>query len=102
MADLDPLINQWYLDMEHDALFYVVAIDEQEDSVEIQFFDGNIDKIPLNYWYLMNIEPAEPPEDWTGALEKVDADDADFDEAEFSDEPWSDEDEEEEDDDRSD
>ncbi len=53
----------------------MVAVDEETASVEIQYVDGTLDEITLDDWYEIDLEPAEPPEDWTGPLDAVDEED---------------------------
>jgi hypothetical protein len=71
----DPIIAQWYHYPQKSEKFQVTAIDEQSDSVEIQYFDGNIDEFELTTWYTLEIEPIETPEDWTGPLNNIEKDD---------------------------
>jgi hypothetical protein len=62
-------IGHWYRPMNNDNLFEVVAIDYDEQMIEIQDFGGNIDEMEFNGWKtLIPIEIA-PPEDWTGPYE---------------------------------
>ena len=71
----DPIIAQWYHYPQKSEKFQVTAIDEQSDSVEIQYFDGNIDEFELTTWYTLEIEPIETPADWTGPLDNIEKDD---------------------------
>jgi hypothetical protein len=56
-------------------MFHVVAVDNDERVVEIQDFDGGVDEIDLDSWFAMPLDAAEPPEDWTGPVDDVEADD---------------------------
>ena len=80
--DLDPIVGNWYLHVEKGLDFEVVALDEDAASVEIQYLDGSIDEISLDEWYELDLEPAEPPEDWTESLDSAETDDTDFTQAE--------------------
>jgi len=71
----DPIIAQWYHYPQKSEKFQVTAIDEQSDSVEIQYFDGNIGEFELTTWYTLEIEPIETPADWTGPLDNIEKDD---------------------------
>lgn len=64
MAKLSPQLNAWYHDAREDQLFEVVAIDEQEASIDIQYYDGDIGEIDFETWQQMVLLPAQPPEDW--------------------------------------
>ena len=84
----DHIIAQWYHYPQKSEKFQVTAIDEQSDSVEIQYFDGNIDEFELTTWYTLEIEPIETPEDWTGPLNNIEKDDLTPIGTEMQDEDW--------------
>jgi len=67
----------------------VVAVDEQAGTVEVQRFDGDIEEIELEIWRNMEIEIAEPPEDWTGPVDNVERDDTDYSATEMSGAAWN-------------
>lgn len=69
MAKITPQLNNWYQDVEEDALFEVVAIDEEEDYIEVQYLDGEIGEFDFDIWDQMIILKAQPPEDWAAAYE---------------------------------
>lgn len=70
-----PIVDQWYRHLDKGERFRVVAIDEDARTVEIQDFDGDVEEIDLENWYVMDIEPIEPPEDVTGPMDDVERDD---------------------------
>jgi hypothetical protein len=74
MAVANPVIGHWYR-RSNGSLFEVVAIDEQEATIDLQYFDGTIDEIDLERWLLLPIESVGAPEDWSGS---VDMDPEDF------------------------
>ena len=63
-----PRIGDWYQNVSGEN-FEIVAIDEDEAAVEIQYFDGAVEEYDFDSWYEMEIEPIEPPEDWSGSLD---------------------------------
>jgi hypothetical protein len=77
-----PLIGKWYARPGGDS-FEVVALDPDDATIEIQYFDGTIEELDLDDWREEQIVPAEPPEDWTGS---VDVEPEDY-ENEFDTEP---------------
>lgn len=81
MAEITPIIGNWYRH-ENGDIFEVVALDEKDDTVEIQYYDGTIEELDIDAWEQLEIEESEPPDDWTGSL---DADDEDL--GEISDRP---------------
>lgn len=68
MAVVYPAIGRWYRRPDGN-LFEVVAVDEQDATVEIQFFDGTIDEVELETWPKMLIEQVGAPEDWSGSVD---------------------------------
>lgn len=75
--DADPIVNTWYKHLDKGQKFQVVAVDNYDCLVEIQYFDGDIEEIDLDDWYLMELEQIESPEDVSGALDLSDIDDLD-------------------------
>ena len=69
------MVNHWYRNVERDDAFQVVVCDEQQETVEIQYFDGDLEEIDLEAWNAMELEAIEPPEDWTGSIDGIEADD---------------------------
>ncbi len=63
-----PCIGDWYQNIGRDN-FEIVALDEEEATMEIQYFDGAVEEIDFDSWYEMEIRSIEPPEDWSGSLD---------------------------------
>ncbi|MEQ9563023.1 MAG: DUF6763 family protein [Woeseiaceae bacterium] len=74
MAVAYPVIGHWYR-RSNGSLFEVVAIDEQDATVDLQYFDGTIDEIDFDRWATLFLESVGAPEDWSGS---VDMDPEDF------------------------
>ena len=74
MAVTYPVIGHWYR-RSNGNIFEVVAVDEQDATVDLQYFDGTIDEIDLERWPQLLIESVGAPEDWSGS---VDMDPEDF------------------------
>ncbi len=83
MAVAYPMIGSWYR-RANGTLFEVVAVDDDDATVELQFFDGTIDEIEVDAWYQLLIEKVGAPEDWSGS---VDMDPEDFVDADGKDIP---------------
>ena len=79
MNFIKPVVGQWYRGAT-DELFEVVAIDDQDETIEIQYFDGSVTEIDFDGWndQLREelLEAADAPEDWSGAVD-VEAEDLD-------------------------
>jgi hypothetical protein len=50
-------------------LFEVVAIDEEDATVEIQQFDGTIDELEIERWPQLLLTEVSAPEDWSGSVD---------------------------------
>lgn len=72
-------IGHWYRPVSSSAIFEVVAIDYDEQSIEIQHFDGEIEELEFIGWKTLVPIEAAPPEDWTGPYE-IDRQDSVFNE----------------------
>jgi hypothetical protein len=70
-----PQVGDWYQNQEQGDPFQVVSVDAASGSVQIQSFDGEVDSIESTDWEELPLVTAAPPEDWTGALDDVEAND---------------------------
>lgn len=86
---LEPRISQWYRHLDKGQQFYVVAVDEEEGTIEIQHFDGDVEELDFDDWHEMSLEAIEPPEDWTGPVDGVERDDLGYSETDMSEDDWS-------------
>ncbi len=68
MAVQYPVIGQWFR-RPNGTLFEVVAIDEDDMTVEIQLFDGTIDEIDIERWPELLLTEVAAPEDWSGSVD---------------------------------
>ena len=85
----EPVVSQWYQHLDKGQQFFVTAVDEKDATVEIQHFDGDVDEMDLDDWRQLDIEPIEPPEDWTGPVDKVVRDDLGYSETDMTPEDWA-------------
>ncbi len=74
-TDADPIVSNWYKHQDKGQKFQVVALDESESVIEIQYFDGDIEEIDIDDWYLLDLEQIASPEDISGALDVSELDD---------------------------
>lgn len=72
MAVPQPGIGDWYR-LTGSDLFEVVAVDEDDGTIEIQYFDGTVEEMDIEDWRIQwedgALETAEAPEDWTGSVD---------------------------------
>ena len=75
LNELDPQIDQWYAHLDKGQRFYITAINDDGDAIEIQHFDGDIEEISMDEWCELEIELSEEPENWAGAYDIAEKDD---------------------------
>ncbi len=69
----EPEIGNWYQSASS-LLFKVVAIDEHDDTIEIQYFDGTIGELEMDLWESIAPEQLDAPDDWSGPFDDIDDD----------------------------
>ena len=91
MNVVKPIVGEWYRGGTNE-LFEVVAIDDQDGTIEIQYFDGSVTELDFEAWdeQLRDelLEVADPPEDWCGAID-IESQDLDLASEDKSRAPWS-------------
>lgn len=75
---IEPRIRSWYQRSGEKEVFQVVAVDDDEALIELQHYDGDVEELTLDEWREMDIEVADPPEDFAGALDDADSPNQDF------------------------
>ncbi len=77
MAAPHPSIGDWYR-LNGGELFEVVAVDDDDGTIDIQYFDGTVEEMDTEDWEAQweegALEAAEPPEDWSGSVDVESAD----------------------------
>ncbi len=67
-----PGIGEWYR-LSGGELFEVVAVDTDDGTIEIQYFDGTVEEMDFEDWESQweegLLEAADPPEDWSGSVD---------------------------------
>ena len=71
----EPTINSWYRNREENRTFKIVAVDEDSQTIEIQYFESDIEELDYDSWSLLYLEPVAEPEDWSGPFDDLVADD---------------------------
>ncbi len=64
----EPRIGDWYKN-EQGVSFEVITVDDEEQLIEIQYFDGAVDELDFDSWYRSDFTQREPPEDLAGRFE---------------------------------
>lgn len=72
MAAPRPNVGEWYR-QSGGSLFEVVAKDEDDGTIDIQYFDGTVEEMDFEDWESQweegALEAAEAPEDWSGSVD---------------------------------
>lgn len=66
-----PEPGQWY-QLPQGTTFMITAMDEGDDSIEIQYFDGAIEEWDLELWQRMDAVAIDEPEDISGPFDEAD------------------------------
>lgn len=70
-----PTTRKWYLSKEISIPFMVVAVDSEQNLVEIQHFDGDIEELDFDVWHNMKgLEETAEPKDAYAPYELSDSD----------------------------
>ena len=93
--EFEPVVGQWYENIDENDSFRVLSVDEDAELIEIEYLDGDIEEIDVDTWAEFDLEKIEQPEGWSGA----DITSVKKDEDEDEDEDWDDDEDEDEDED---
>ncbi len=64
---VEPEIGNWYNSKQvHDAF---VVLDEGDDYIQIQYLDGELDRIDYDSWDALHMEPVAEPDDVAAGYE---------------------------------
>ncbi len=74
-TEVDPVLGNWYQHLGKGQKFCVVARDDSEGSIEIQYFDGGVEEVSQDGWFELDVEMVEAPEDWSGPIDIAETDD---------------------------
>ncbi len=72
---VNPVVENWYKELETKAIFKVVAIDEGQDSIEFQYDNGDVGEYDWDSWCTTVLESVEAPEDWNAGFNGLEMDD---------------------------
>lgn len=72
---IEPIEGEWYEDMDRGRIFQVLEVDQEGGTIDIQHVDGDLEEIGYEDWFEMDLELAEPPEDWTEVYDDIEKDD---------------------------
>lgn len=70
-------VGQWYTQLHTRETFLVTAYDDRSRTIETQAINGDLAEIDEEMWNILPLAFAEPPEEWTEAIDDADLLDAD-------------------------
>lgn len=73
--ELDPKVGRWYRRLDDEQLFKVASIDEDDGLIEIKSADGEVEELDSTEWVELDLEAAEPPEDYVDPDDEEQEDD---------------------------
>lgn len=68
-----PNLDSWYEDGKGQR-FRIVAIDDHDNSIEIQYFDGDVAEVEAGTWYSLDLRLIADPGDGSGPFDDMDLD----------------------------
>ncbi len=71
----DPIVGSWYKDLENSFKFKVINVDDKNDSIEVQYLNGDIGEYDQESWYSSTFDYIEDPEDWSAPFDDIEDDD---------------------------
>jgi hypothetical protein len=66
-----PQVGQWYTRLDTNEVFLVTGYDDKSSTIETQSLNGDLGEFDAENWNLLPLAFADPPEDWTAALDDV-------------------------------
>jgi hypothetical protein len=57
--NFNPVVGNWYEDLDSGQRFEVIEIDEDREIIEIQYPNGDMEEIDLSEWYDLDLELVE-------------------------------------------
>ncbi len=89
MSELPPKVGSWYRNLEDNRMFEIVAMDEDDGTIEIQYFESEIEELDTDTWEELALELTAAPEDWSGPYDDLVLDDMGDTEDALHPENWS-------------
>jgi hypothetical protein len=72
-----PQVGHWYTRLDTREGFLVTGYDDKSRTIETQAINGDLDEIDAENWNTLPLAFADPPEDWTEALNDLEVPGAD-------------------------
>src|SRR5579862_7334613 len=95
--EYEPVVGQWYENIEESESFRVLSVDEDAELIEIEYLDGDVEELDLETWQELDLDRIDEPEGWAGSR-NAEADEDEEEEDEEEEELDEDDDDDEDDD----
>ena len=98
--EFEPVVGQWYENIDENESFRVLSVDEDAELIEIEYLDGDIEEIDVDTWAEFDLDKIEQPEGWSGAdvgVKDKDKDKDKKDDDDDEDDDWDDDDDDDDD-----
>ena len=95
--EYEPAAGQWYENIEENESFRVLSVDEDAETVEIEYLDGDIEEIDLDAWAELDLDKIDEPEGWAGSSEEEEEEEEEEKDDDL-DETWDDDEDEDDED----
>jgi len=79
MANIEPVVGNWYKNRVTSEIFEVVATDEDTRTIEVQHFEGEVEEIDRDIWWDLELAELPPQEDWSGPFDDLEPDEIEID-----------------------
>ncbi|MGB8694080.1 MAG: DUF6763 family protein [Steroidobacteraceae bacterium] len=96
--EFEPVVGQWYENIDENDSFRVLSVDEDAELIEIEYLDGDIEEIDVDTWAEFDLDKIEQPEGWSGADVGVKDKEEEEDDDDDEDDDWDEDDDDDEDD----
>ena len=97
--EYEPVVGQWYENIDETESFRVLSVDEDAELIEIEYLDGDVEELDLETWQELDLDKIDEPEGWTGSRAAAEDEEEDEEEEEEEDEDEDEDDDEDDDDD---
>jgi hypothetical protein len=91
--EYEPVVGQWYENIDENDSFRVLSVDEDAELIKIEYLDGDIEEIDADVWAEFDLDKIEQPEGWSGEAIGAPGDEDDEEEDDWGDDEDDDEDE---------
>jgi hypothetical protein len=79
MTPFQPVVGSWYKNPITGDKFEVVAVDDEGDTIAIQYFEGEVEALDGETWSELGLIGLPPQEDWSGPFDDLEREEIEID-----------------------